>query len=180
MKYIKKSDVKLTGVRPLNALHYVDYAVFSSVEEQKQFNLYPTQAELKAKEAEIYAGYVARAYMGDGQTRDMAEPEFAKLCKREAEKYFDDIRNQARKQLAKDATQTNKAFLVLHDMMYKNGEILTTCVAAFDNADAVKEFFATHDDQTDYVVDQDGKRIFGKTLEERLNEQTNQNDGLQA
>jgi hypothetical protein len=179
MKYIKKSDVKVTGARPLNALHYEDYAVFSSVEEYKQFNLYPTKAELKSKEDELYADYVARAHMGDGYTKDMAEPEFAKLCKREAEKYFDDVRNQARKQIAKDATKTNKAFLVLHDMMYKNGEILTTCVAAFDNADAVKEFLAAND-KTDYVVDQDGKRIFGKTLEERQNEQTNQNDGLQA
>ena len=179
MKYIKKSDVKLNGVRPQNALHYEDYAVFASVEEYNQFNLYPTPEQQKAKEDAIYTEYVARAYMGDGHTKELAEKELAKIAKRETDKYFYDMRNDARGQLAKQATQTQKAFLVLHDIAYANGSIMTTCVAAFESVEAVKQFLLTHN-ANDYVVDQDGKRIFGKSLEEIQNEQANQKGGMEA
>ena len=179
MKYVKKSDVKFKGVRPQNALHYEDYAVFVSVEEYEKFNQYPTKQQLNSKENEIYTEYIARAYLEDGVLKQVAEKEFAKIAKSEAEKYFYDIRNNARKQLAEKATQTDKAYFVLHDISYSDGAIATTCVAAFDNINSVKEFLLSHNAK-DYVVDQDGKRIFGKTLEEMQNEQANQNDGLQA
>ena len=179
MKYIKKSDVKFSGVRPQNALHYEDYAVFSSVEEYRQFNLYPTKEEIKAKEDEIYAQGIGEAYLGDGLTRSYYEQQFAISCARQAEKHFEDIRNNARKELAKDATQTKKAFFIFHDMEYRHGDILTICVAAFDNMKAVKEYLSTHD-KKDYVVDQDGKRVLGKSLEERKYEQANKCDDLQA
>lgn len=179
MKYIKKSEVKLNGVRPQNALHYEDFAVFTSVEEYEKFNQYPTQQQLEEKQKEIYDRDIKTAFMGDGLTHSYYEQQFEKNCKREAEKYFDDIRQKARGEIAKGATQTDKAYIVLKDIDYRHGDIVTIGVAAFDSVDVVKEFLRVHGKDY-YVVDQDNNRIYGKSLEEKQYEQATQNEGLNA